>query len=130
MQSVSAKVIAMRLECLYRNKVMSYPRYQDMVNGCQRWFNDQFESNEEFQNQYLISDGAFVNVLASCLGSERRMLDFLCVCNVWAFWHFHLSIHESIKKLKLQEARTYYLAPSSDVQFLKKFALPFRWIEV
>lgn len=124
MENISAKEIAMRLECLYRNKVMTYPRYQDMVNGCQRWFKDQFESNEEFQNRYLISDLAFVNILAACLKSNRRMIDFLSVCNPWAFWHFELSIRESIQTLKAQGTNTFYSVPNSDSSFLKKFSLP------
>lgn len=124
MENISAKEIAVRLESLYKKEVESCLKYQTLVHGCKRWFSEKFDTPEQFRREFSTSDLAFVNILAACLKSNRRMIDFLSVCNPWAFWHFELSIRESIQTLKAQGTNTFYSVPNSDSSFLKKFSLP------
>ncbi len=123
MMRVTAKEIAKRLEKIYKEEIRSYGKYEEICKGCNGWFSSAFDSPKEFQKKYLTSDFSFVNILASCLKNERRMLDFLCVCNPWALWHFDISLRESIEKLKGEGSKSSYSVPTSDVHFLKKFSL-------
>ncbi len=122
MQATS-KEIAKRLEKIYKEKICFYDKYKEICAGCNRWFSSAFDSPKEFQEKHLTTDSSFVNILASCLKSKRRMLDFLCVCNPWALWHFDISMRESIQRLKSEGDKSSYSMPTSDVHFLKNFSL-------
>lgn len=123
MIQASAKEIAKRMERIYKEKILSFDKYGEICKGCRHWFSSEFDSQEEFQERYAAFDFSFVNMLASCLISERRMLDFLCVCNPWALWHFDISLQKSIKELKSEGDKSSYSIPTSDVHFLKDFSL-------
>lgn len=122
MNRVSSVEIAQRLEKLYTQNVKTIPKYKDLVHGCKVYFSRAFENEAEFNEKYMLTDSSFANILGGCLKSKQRTQDFLLVCNCWAFWHFDLTVHDSIRQLKAQGADTFHLAPTSDVQFFKKFA--------